>query len=124
MTTNNPALGTDAGWPKPTIPEHQRHNHEKTDSGLIRMEGLICAIEVLTNDMGPVIRCSDKEWTALTAVADLLATQVEEVWRLRRLEWVGLGGSTQGLAEADVAKARGDVSASDAKTGKATEEAK
>lgn len=109
MTTDNPVSGTDTDLPTRQVQKHHRRNHDETDDALIRMEGLIYALEVVADELRPGTSGSDKEWSAFHALTGQLDDHVREIWRLRRLEWVGIGGKADGMTEADIAIARGEA---------------
>lgn len=83
------------------IPDHQRKNYERTDEHINELNALLVAIDTL-NDLDP--KNADRVWTiALTRMA---RDKLETIERQRQMEWVGLGGSSFGLNEEEIAASK------------------
>ena len=104
-----PASGTAPEVPEFTIPEHQRRNHDATDTAWIRLEGLAYALQLVADNLDPETPRSDRLWAAFYALQNQVGDLAATVRHLRRLEWAGLGGNTPGLTEVEIATARGEA---------------
>ncbi|KEP68540.1 hypothetical protein DL1_11335 [Thioclava dalianensis] len=86
------------------IVDHHKTNHERTDDVVHDLKALLYAIDCLhefTYANGSDARQCQETLTRMAR------EKLDDVERSRLMEWVGLGGSPEGLTEAEVAEARG-----------------
>ena len=74
-----------------TIPQHIREAHEATDEVLMRLDGLVCALDVI-EDRLTLTDYQSRESKAFHIIRPLLAEKVAELWELRTAEWEAIGG--------------------------------
>jgi hypothetical protein len=91
------------------VPDHVRDNYNATDSALIRFNGLAYALEIVADDIPEGAPKSSTYWQAFTALMNELVEKQDTIMHLRTLEWVGLGGNSPGVTEAELARARGET---------------
>lgn len=86
------------------IPAHQRANHERTDDKLYFVRGLFYALTVLHEENEcppPASNAANSKFVLIRLIDEML----EDVKRVRAMEWAGLGGNSTLLTEADRAEA-------------------
>lgn len=89
-----------------SIPTHQRANFERTDEALIHVQGLWCAFHIIDADY-PNPTADDDVANARATLICLLDDRIRDLSRLHAMEWVGIGGNTNLLNEAEIGAARG-----------------
>jgi hypothetical protein len=87
------------------IEQHLRKNFERSDDFLCDLEGLLLALDGAL-DRHPTLMSKCDESAAIFAIMRQILRLKDELRRARSQEWVGLGGNSHRLAEADIAEAR------------------
>tara|TARA_R110002124_G_scaffold11597_18_gene55385 strand:- start:47963 stop:48232 length:270 start_codon:yes stop_codon:yes gene_type:complete len=87
------------------IPVHQRRNYEKTDDLLNDLNCILVALDALS-DVIPSQEATP-ETNAVAAMLRMAREKVEEIENARSFEWVGLGGASDKLTDAEIAEASG-----------------
>ncbi len=77
-----------------TIPQHIRIAHEATDEVLMRLDGLVCALDVIEDRLALTDHQS-RESKAFHIIRPLLAEKIAELWKLRDAEWRAIGGKAE-----------------------------
>lgn len=87
------------------IPIHQRRNHEKTDDLLNDLDCILVALDALEDAMPR--REATRETNAAHAMRRMALDKIKEIEAARSAEWVGLGGKSDRLSDAEKAEATG-----------------
>lgn len=87
------------------IPKHQSRNYEKTDDLLNDMSVLLTALETV-HDAIPLMEATC-ETNAAAGLMRMVMEKFEEIEDARSAEWVGLGGKSDRLSDAEKAEATG-----------------
>lgn len=88
------------------IPKHQRHNYERTNELLNDLDCLMIAMNELQDLAGN--RDDMRLHNAAYAMRYMAMEKFLEVEKSRQAEWVGLGGKSPELTDAETAAARGE----------------
>ncbi len=74
------------------VAKHQREAHEATDEVLLRLEGLINALDLIEDKMEfPDEKAPHAK--AFRTLRPLMAEKMEQIWDMRQAEWEALGGN-------------------------------
>ena len=84
------------------IPRNQSLNHERTEDRLFKLQALMVAAHELRELPETYPERKHAETLGLMAL-----DMIEQVLRAHLMEWVGLGGNTEELTEAEIAEAKG-----------------
>ena len=87
------------------IPKHQRENYERTDHLLGEVNALLVTIEEISyaSDGG-------KAHEFVETLLRMAVKKMEAAVRSHSMEWVGLGGTSHDLTEAEITEAAGKSS--------------
>ena len=88
------------------IAQHHRDNHERTAEALYRLEGLLIALDIVFDEL-PVLHTNSRETSAIRTLHEQIMEIVEQAKRAQRMNWVGLGGKSDLLTDAEIAEAIG-----------------
>lgn len=88
------------------IPDHVRRNHEATEDKLHRLGALLTAIDQMLFEAEIP---ANPQSQALSVLFDIVKDTQREACRAHLAEWVGHGGCSNGLTEAETAAARGET---------------
>ncbi|MBD3738852.1 MAG: hypothetical protein IE938_20655 [Pseudomonas balearica] len=83
------------------IPKNQRDNYERTDEQLSELRALLVAVDNL-NDLDA--KHPDRIWTI--ALTRLALAKLDTIDHHHSMEWVGIGGASDTLTEAELIEAR------------------
>jgi len=89
------------------IPRNQRDNYERTSELLHEASVLLTALE-LADDNAPERENLDRCAQAVPALIRMLETKLSEIEKSHSIEWVGLGGNSNGLTDEEINTARGE----------------
>ena len=90
------------------IPAHQSAAHEETDEGIVHLCGLAQALELVVGDLDYTSPPRLDQREAIIAIHRALRMAERDLHRLRTMEWVSIGGASDGLSDIDQRKARGE----------------
>lgn len=90
-----------------TFTSHARVNYERTDDLLHEIKGLAFAFEML-HDACRAPDNRSKEALSKDVLVRLLLERLDQIDRLRAMEWTGLGGYSELLTVEEIATARGE----------------
>lgn len=88
------------------VPEHQRKNYDRTGDLINALDCILVALDTLEQAVAP--REATRESNAAAKMLDLALDKIKEIEKARSMEWVGIGGRSDTLTEAEVAQARGE----------------
>lgn len=88
MTNNTPTPGNDTGL---RDKQAQRDAYEETDTQLIAMEGLLCALDMLEDEL-EIADPQTRTAKAFFVLSRLTRQTMAEIWKTRKGEWRSLGG--------------------------------
>lgn len=83
------------------IPKHQRRNYEKTDDLINDLDCILTALDAL-EEAAPT-----RETNAAHAMRRMALDKIKEIEIAHSAEWVGLGGKSDRLSDAEKAEATG-----------------
>ncbi|NKX43605.1 hypothetical protein HCU73_03300 [Roseibacterium sp. KMU-115] len=84
---------------------HQRRNFENTEDAINRLRGVLTAIDALSQDTNALSHCAESD--AILVLVGISQDLLAVVQRRHAQEWVGLGGHSDILTEAEEAEALG-----------------
>ena len=85
------------------IPTHQRRNHETTDDLLDELEYILVAVDVLADATRD--QQETREIYCAIAMLRMAFDKINEIKSARAAEWVGTGGASYCLSDAEKAEA-------------------
>ena len=86
------------------IARHHRDNHERVDAALYQVQGLIEALEA-AYDEHRGLGGNDRASRVIRVLRDQAEAALEKVQRAHDMEWIGVGGRSDNLTEAEIAEA-------------------
>lgn len=90
------------------FPTHSRANFERTDDLLHEIKGITFAFDVL-HDADPAPDPASKMTLAKDVLLRVLLERLDQIDRVRAMEWAGQGGKSELLTADEIAAARGEV---------------
>lgn len=89
------------------IPRNQRDNYERTSELLHEARVMLTALE-LADDNAPERESLDQYAQAVPALIRMLEIKLDQIDKSHSIEWVGLGGNSNGLTDEEINTARGE----------------
>lgn len=94
------------------IPRHVRDNYERTDDALHEIHGLTLALDIAMDqitDEGSMLDSNSRANIAKDVVIRILLEKLQDIHKLRSMEWLGQGGESTNLTDDEIAVARGNA---------------
>ena len=90
------------------IAQHHRANGERTDKEIGTLGSLVGALDIVI-EAHPDLSDNRQETEAVRVILRAIEDAVQKLEHAHRMEWVGVGGESGFLTDAEIAEAKGET---------------